>query len=165
VTGVPTGSWETNIFHNSVISAGRSIGFYQKRRLLPFGEYLPLRSFASVLPRLGDHSDGRLHRRRSRSTAAARRGQPVGVSICFEAVFGEDIRLALPEATWLINVSNDAWFKDSTAPHQHLQIARMRALEVGRYLARATNTGVSAMIDQRGRIVPRRAVSGRGHSW
>jgi apolipoprotein N-acyltransferase len=68
-------------------------------------------------------------------------------------VFGEDIRLALPEATWLINVSNDAWFKDSTAPHQHLQIARMRALEVGRFMARATNTGVSALIDQRGRII------------
>jgi apolipoprotein N-acyltransferase len=83
--------------------------------------------------------------------------QPVGVSICFEAVFGGDIRLALPEATWLINVSNDAWFKDSTAPHQHLQIARMRALEVGRYLARATNTGISAIIDERGRIVARGA--------
>ncbi|MCC8988963.1 MAG: apolipoprotein N-acyltransferase, partial [Candidatus Contendobacter sp.] len=80
-------------------------------------------------------------------------GQPVGVSICFEAVFGEDLRLDLPEATWLINVSNDAWFKDSTAPHQHLQIARLRALELGRFMARATNTGVSALIDQRGRIV------------
>jgi apolipoprotein N-acyltransferase len=70
-------------------------------------------------------------------------------------VFGSEIRLALPEATWLINVSNDAWFQDSTAPHQHLQIARMRALEVGRPMARATNTGVSALLDERGRIQAR----------
>ena len=153
VTGVPTGSWETNIFHNSVLSAGHAIGFYHKRRLLMFGEYLPLRGLLLffrdwVTIPMADFTAG------DRDQPLLRAGgQPVGVSICFEAVFGEDIRLALPEATWLINVSNDAWFKDSTAPHQHLQIARMRALEVGRFMARATNTGVSALIDQRGQIV------------
>ncbi|MDG4554715.1 MAG: apolipoprotein N-acyltransferase [Candidatus Competibacter sp.] len=153
ITGIPTGSWETNVFHNSVISIGRSPGSYQKRRLLPFGEYLPLRSLflffrdwvdipmADFTP--GERNQPLLHAG----------GQPVGISICFEAVFGEEIRLALPEATWLINVSNDAWFKDSTAPHQHLQIVRMRALETQRYLARATNTGLSAILDDRGRIV------------
>ncbi len=157
VTGIPTGSWETGIFHNSVISVGRSLAFYSKRRLLPFGEYLPLRWFflffrdwvsipmADFLP--GDRDQPLLRAG----------GQPVGVSICFEAVFGSDIRQDLPEATWLINVSNDAWFKDSTAPHQHLQIARMRSLESGRYLARATNTGISAIVDERGRIVARGA--------
>ena len=84
-------------------------------------------------------------------------GQAVGVSICFEAVFAEEIRHALPQATWLINVSNDAWFQDSSAPHQHLQIARMRALESARYMARATNTGISAIIDAQGKIVQRGA--------
>jgi apolipoprotein N-acyltransferase len=79
-------------------------------------------------------------------------GHPVGVSICFEAVFGSEIRLTLPAARFLVNVSNDAWFGDSLAPHQHLQIARMRSLEAGRYMARATNTGISAFIDARGRI-------------
>ena len=153
VTGVPTGSWETNIFHNSVLSAGHAISFYHKRRLLMFGEYLPLRGLLLffrdwVTIPMADFTAG------DRDQPLLRAGgQPVGVSICFEAVFGEDIRLALPEATWLINVSNDAWFKDSTAPHQHLQIARMRALEVGRFMARATNTGVSAVIDQHGQIV------------
>jgi len=153
VTGLPTGSWETGIFHNSVASIGATLNFYHKRRLLPFGEYLPLRGFflffrdwvtipmADFTP--GDHDQPLLRAG----------GQPVGVSICFEAVFGSEIRQALPEATWLINVSNDAWFKDSTAPHQHLQIARMRALEMGRYMARATNTGISAILDERGRIV------------
>ncbi len=153
VTGLPTGSWETGIFHNSVASIGATLNFYHKRRLLPFGEYLPLRGFflffrdwvtipmADFTP--GDHDQPLLRAG----------GQPVGVSICFEAVFGSEIRQALPEATWLINVSNDAWFKDSTAPHQHLQIARMRALEMGRYMARATNTGISAILDERGRII------------
>jgi apolipoprotein N-acyltransferase len=157
VTGIPTGSWETEILHNSVLGVGRSLGFYHKRRLLAFGEYLPLRSLFMffrdwVTIPMADFTPG------DRDQPLLRAGdQPVGVSICFEAVFGGDIRLALPEATWLINVSNDAWFKDSTAPHQHLQIARMRALEMGRYLARATNTGISAIIDERGRIVARGA--------
>ncbi|HRW67846.1 MAG TPA: apolipoprotein N-acyltransferase, partial [Candidatus Competibacter sp.] len=157
VTGIPTGSWETNVFHNSVIGIGRSPGSYQKRRLLPFGEYLPLRSFFLffrdwVSIPMADFTPGERDQPLLRAG-----GQPVGISICFEAVFGDEIRLALPEATWLINVSNDAWFKDSTAPHQHLQIVRMRALEMGRYLARATNTGLSAILDDRGRIVNRGA--------
>ncbi|MER2602926.1 MAG: apolipoprotein N-acyltransferase [Candidatus Competibacter phosphatis] len=157
VTGIPTGSWETNVFHNSVIGIGRSPGIYQKRRLLPFGEYLPLRSFFLFfrdwvnIP-MADFTPGEHDQPLLRAG-----GQPVGISICFEAVFGDEIRLALPEATWLINVSNDAWFKDSTAPHQHLQIVRMRALEMGRYLARATNTGLSAILDDRGRIMSRGA--------
>ncbi|MFO1420236.1 MAG: apolipoprotein N-acyltransferase [Candidatus Competibacteraceae bacterium] len=157
ITGIPTGSWETQIFHNSVISVGRFPGFYHKRRLLAFGEYLPLRPLFVffrdwVTIPMADFTPG------GPGQPLLRGGdQPAGVSICFEAVFGGEIRLALPEATWLINVSNDAWFKDSTAPHQHLQIARMRAMEVGRYMARATNTGISAILDDRGRIVARGA--------
>ena len=153
VTGLPTGSWATGVFHNSVASIGATLSFYHKHRLLPFGEYLPLRGFFLffrdwVTIPMADFTPGDRNQPLLRAG-----GQPVGVSICFEAVFGSEIRRALPEATWLINVSNDAWFKDSTAPHQHLQIARMRALEVGRYMARATNTGVSALLDERGRIV------------
>ena len=66
-----------------------------------------------------------------------------------------EVRKALPYANILINVSNDAWFGDSSAPHQHLQIARMRAIENGRYLLRSTNTGISAVIDNKGKIVTR----------
>jgi len=77
----------------------------------------------------------------------------LGVSICFEDVFSREILLALPQANLLINVTNDAWFGDSSAPHQHLQIARMRARETGRPMLRAANTGVSAIIDHRGLVV------------
>ena len=76
-----------------------------------------------------------------------------GASICYEDAFPHEVAAALPEAQFLINVSNDAWFGDSLAPHQHLQIARFRALETGRMLLRATNTGISAIIDERGRIL------------
>ena len=83
------------------------------------------------------------------------RGIPVGVSICYEAAFGEEIIQSFPQAQLLINVSNDAWFGDSLAPHQHLQIARVRSLESGRYMIRATNTGISALIDDKGNIISR----------
>ena len=86
------------------------------------------------------------------SSILVMRDIPVGVSICYEAAFGEEILRALPQAQILANVSNDAWFGDSLAPHQHLQIARSRALETGRYLLRATNTGISAIIDPQGRL-------------
>jgi len=77
----------------------------------------------------------------------------LGISICYEDVFTWEIRRAMPSATLLVNLSNDGWFGDSIAPHQHLQIARMRALEMGRYMLRATNTGISAIINQKGQVV------------
>ena len=82
-------------------------------------------------------------------------GVELGVSICFEDVFSREILITLPEASLLVNASNDAWFGDSLAPHQHLEIAQMRALEFGRPMLRSTNTGVSAFIDHQGRIVKR----------
>jgi len=81
------------------------------------------------------------------------KGHPVGASICYEAVYGNEVIEALPDAKFLINVSNDAWFGDSLAPHQHLEIARSRAIETGRYLLRATNTGISAIIAPDGSII------------
>ncbi|HCB13718.1 MAG TPA: apolipoprotein N-acyltransferase, partial [Gammaproteobacteria bacterium] len=109
VTGLPTGSWEKSIFYNSVarIGSDSKMAFYHKRRLLPFGEYLPLRGFFLffrhwVAIPMADFTAGG-----HEQPLLQAGGQPVGVSICFEAVFGSEIRQALPEATWLINVSND----------------------------------------------------------
>ena len=77
------------------------------------------------------------------------------MSICYEDAFGAEIIQALPDAAYLINASNDAWFGDSLAPYQHLQIARMRALETGRYLLRSTNTGISAIVGPKGELQAR----------
>src|SRR5262249_14070005 len=79
-------------------------------------------------------------------------GQRIAVTICYEDVFGAEQLRYLPAATLLVDVSNDAWFGDSIAPHQHLQIAQVRAAEAGRYLLRATNTGVTAVVDDLGRV-------------
>jgi len=153
LAGVPSGDWRNKVYHNSVVSIGSYPGFYYKHRLLPFGEYLPLRSVLNFFHRfvdipMADFTPGAADQPLLRAG-----GYPVGISICFEAVFGSEIRRSLPEAAYLVNVSNDAWFGRSLAPYQHLEIARMRALEAGRPMARATNTGVSALVDHRGRIL------------
>jgi apolipoprotein N-acyltransferase len=80
-------------------------------------------------------------------------GERVAITICYEDVFGAEQLHYLPEATLLVNVTNDAWFGRSIAPHQHLQIARVRAAEAGRYLLRAANTGITAVVDPRGRVL------------
>jgi apolipoprotein N-acyltransferase len=77
------------------------------------------------------------------------------VSICYEDAFGEEVIHALPRASLLVNVSEDAWFGDSLAPHQRVQMARMRALEAGRPMLRAANTGPSVVIGDQGQIIAR----------
>jgi apolipoprotein N-acyltransferase len=79
-------------------------------------------------------------------------GQRVAVNICYEDAFGAEIVRQLPQATLLANVSNVAWFGRSVAPQQHLQISQARAIETGRYMLRATNTGMTAIIDQHGKV-------------
>lgn len=137
---------------NSVMALGDEIGFYRKQRLVPFGEYIPFRGIASFLSDyiklpMADISPG------SGRPLVSLDGYTAGASICYEAAYGDAIIKAMPEANFLINVSNDAWFGDSLAPHQHLEIARSRAIETGRYMLRATNTGISAIIAPDGSII------------
>lgn len=153
ITGVPAGDWRNGTYYNGIVSFGSSHGFYYKHHLLPFGEYLPLRFLFNLFHRFVDIPMADFTAGDARQELLQAHGHPLAASICFEAVFGNEIRRAFPQARFLVNISNDAWFADSSAPHQHLQIARMRALETGRQMARSTNTGVSALIDQRGRIV------------
>lgn len=146
---------EPDEYYNSVLSLSELSGFYHKNHLVPFGEYVPLLNwFGSIFDVLkvpmSSFSAGAYYQN---NLFAA--DQSIGVSICYEAAFGERIRTALPKASLLVNVSNDAWFGDSIAPHQHLEIAQMRALETGRYLLRATNTGISAIINPSGQVTAR----------
>jgi apolipoprotein N-acyltransferase len=153
ITGIPVLDRDNWKYYNSIISLDDKDQYYYKVHLVPFGEYLPLRHLlATVLGFLpipeADFSAGDIDQ--PLLTAA---GFPFGASICYEIAFGEQLIKALPEARFLVNISNDAWFGDSLAPHQHLEMARMRALEVGRYLLRSTNTGISAVIDPYGKLV------------
>ncbi len=153
LVGVPIRDPDGRYF-NSVISMGTSPSQrYDKAHLVPFGEFVPpgfgwiVKTFAIPL------SNFSLGSKNPKPLALA--GQRVAPNICWEDAFGEEIIRQLPEATLLVNVSNVAWFGDSLAPAQHLQISRMRALEAGRAMLRATNTGVTAIIDPRGKVVAR----------
>ncbi len=149
--GVPVMDMRTQRYYNSMTSLGSHQAFYHKHHLVPFTEYLPMKSvLAGVVDFLqvpmSDFSKGGLDQQ-PLSVA----GQKAGISICYEAVFGEEVIRQLPDATLLVNVSNDAWFGHSIGPLQHLQITRMRALETGRPLLRATNTGITAIIGPNGK--------------
>ena len=138
--------------YNSVMTLGSELSFYRKQHLVPFGEYLPFRGILTFLERYIDIPMADISSGEGRPLVRLK-GYPVGTSICYEAVYGNEVIEAMPEAKFLVNVSNDAWFGDSLAPHQHLEITRSRAVETGRYLLRATNTGISAVIDPNGVIV------------
>jgi apolipoprotein N-acyltransferase len=140
-------------YYNSVVSLGASpIQTYRKSHLVPFGEFIPLRPVLGwlvgvlAIP-LQDFARGAADQKPLEVA-----GQRVAADICYEDAFGEEIVRQLPAATLLVNVSNVAWFGRSLAPRQHLQISQARALETGRYMLRATNTGMTAVIDPRGRV-------------
>jgi len=140
-------------YYNGLISLGTASDRYYKRHLVPFGEFLPLKAQLRPLIDWFEVPMSDFSRGRAAQPLLQVGPHKVGVSICYEDVFPDEVRQALPDAAYLINVSNDAWFGDSLAPHQHLEFARLRALENGRPLVRATNSGISAIIDHRGRVV------------
>ena len=145
---------EVEAIYNSVVlldGTGRQV--YRKRHLVPFGEFFPVPDFVREWMRLmslpnSDISPGDAVQPLLQTPG----GQKLAVAICYEDAYAAEQLYALPDATILINVSNDAWFGDSIAPHQHLEIARMRALEVGRPVVRATNTGISTFISADGAL-------------
>jgi len=139
-------------YYNSVVSLGTARPqLYHKYHLVPFGEFVPP-GFDWVMSRL-DIPMSNFSRGTLAPPPLEVAGQRVAVNICYEDVFGEEIAARLPEATLLINVSNVAWFGDSLAPAQHLQMARLRAVETGRMHLTATNTGVTAAIDRDGSVL------------
>jgi apolipoprotein N-acyltransferase len=155
LVGVPEYT-EGREYFNSVLSFGSEpVQVYRKYHLVPFGEFIPFKPLFGWIVKvlhipLSDFTRGAPVQAPLRAA-----GQRVAVAVCYEDVFGEELIRQLPEATLLVNVSNDAWFGDTIAPWQHLQISQMRALETGRYMLRATNTGITAIINQRGEVVGR----------
>jgi apolipoprotein N-acyltransferase len=134
-----------------LLTAGdAAASWYDKEHLVPFGEYMPL---ASILPLqklvsgVGDFVPGQ-------NTQALKCGNlALGVLICYEAIFADLTQERVAQgANLLVNISNDAWFGATSAPHQHLQLTALRAIEQGRYIVRSTNTGLSAFIDPLGRV-------------
>lgn len=139
-------------FQNTVIALDGVRSSYVKRHLVPFGEYFPVPAFVRRWMRLMSLPYTDAEPGQADQAPLAVGDELLGVTICYEDVFGAEQLKFARDASILVNISNDAWFGDSIAAHQHLQIARLRAAEAARYLLRATNTGISAVIDPKGRI-------------
>jgi apolipoprotein N-acyltransferase len=151
--GALTSEGNDEVYNNSLLAMTDPPALYTKRHLVPFGEYFPVPSFVRGWMRLMSlpYIDAVPGPGGQPPIAVA--GERVAVTICYEDVFGAEQLHYFPDATLLVNVSNDAWFGESIAADQHLQIARLRAAEVGRYQLRATNTGITAVIDPGGQVV------------
>lgn len=137
---------------NGLLALDDEVQWYDKRRLVPFGEFFPVPSFIREWMRLrslpySDITPGARHQPALRAA-----GQKIGATICYEDAYGAEQLEVLKEATLLVNVTNDAWFGDTTAAPQHLQISRMRVMEAQRPLLRAANDGISALIRANGDV-------------
>ena len=142
------------IYNSVLLLDGKRQQIYRKHHLVPFGEYFPVPDFIRNWMRLmslpnrdftaGSGNQGLL---------VTSKGVNIAAAICYENFFGAEQLHVLPDAKVLINVSNDAWFGDSIAPHQNLQMARMRAIETGRSVIRSTNNGISAFINPHGDLM------------
>ena len=145
----------TGAYYNSIASWSAADGaqrWYDKRRLVPFGEFFPVPAQVREWLRLMNlpYSDFQPGTETQLPLRAA--GESLAPTVCYEDAYGSEQRRLERESGLLVNVTNDAWFGDSTAPHQHLDISRMRSLESGRAMLRATNDGVTALIDYDGTL-------------
>ncbi len=166
LTGIPLGSYEHG-YTNSVLGLqpGQSQAWrYDKRHLVPFGEFIPpwFKWFTELMNMpLGDFNRGA-----AQQPPFLWQGQRIALSICYEDLFGEELAASLAEPalapTIFVNISNLAWFGHGLAKEQHLQIARMRAIEFERPFLLATNTGVTAIVDHRGQVSERLPSDVRG---
>jgi apolipoprotein N-acyltransferase len=131
---------------------GRTLAVYRKIHLVPFGEYVPLKGLlffaAPLVQAVSDFSAGET------AVLLPYEGFPISTAICFEVVYPELVRQSVVAGSELLTtITNDAWFGTSSAPYQHFEQASVRAIEEGRYLVRAANTGISGIVDPYGRVL------------
>ncbi|MCW8887631.1 MAG: apolipoprotein N-acyltransferase [Gammaproteobacteria bacterium] len=155
VLGVPV-LRDDDRYYTSMAVAGDDSRQYHKHHLVPFGEYLPLDSLLRGLIDFFNMPMSDFVSGAAGQSPLKVAGTTAAVTICYEDLFGEEYLSQLPEAEILLNGSNNAWYGDSLAAHQHLEIARMRSLELGRWTLRATTNGITAIINPQG-VINRRS--------
>lgn len=157
LVGIPYQDKESGQYYNSMLSLGEEQRFYHKRHLVPFGEFIPFQSsLKNLLDFMGLPMSGFSRGAAGQKPLLAGHYR-AGITICYEIIFNDEVRDSLPAANYLVNVSNNTWFGDSSMPFQQLQMISLRARETGRYVASVTNNGVTALVDHRGRIVQQSA--------
>lgn len=140
--------------YNSMAVLNESQALYKKQRLVPFGEYVPFEGLFNLLPDLANMQGTiNISRGPKNQKPFTVKGQNIGAAICYEVAYPQTTRQNAKNTNFLLTISNDSWFGSSSGPWQHLQMVQMRSLETGRYFVRATNSGVTAIINQKGEIV------------
>ena len=154
IFGMPVDEYDSGqiLYRNSIVAVGAGEGRYDKQKLVPFGEYLPMQWLRGLiaffdLP-MSDFSPGA-----SGQTLLAAGNVRIAPYICYEVVYPDFAAGLARQSGLLITISNDTWFGKSIGPVQHFQMARMRALENGRQMIRATNDGITALIDHKGDVI------------
>ncbi|QCU90771.1 apolipoprotein N-acyltransferase [Thiomicrorhabdus sediminis] len=152
LVGVIAGDKGSEDYYNALVNIHNPQDRYYKKHLVPFSEYFPFHDVFKFLSKLFDIPFATFSKGPQEQKPIKLGGQEVGLSICYEMAFGEELAQDLPRAKYFITVSNDAWFANTFEPAQQLQEVQMRALELGREIARATNTGHTAIVDVKGLI-------------
>ncbi|GLX13560.1 apolipoprotein N-acyltransferase [Pseudomonas straminea] len=158
ITGVPIRQPNADgemRYYNAVSVVGQGAGDYLKQRLVPFGEYVPLQDMLRGLIAFFDLPMSDFARGEHDQPLLEAKGHRIATFICYEVVYPEFAAEMAAQSDLLLTVSNDTWFGKSIGPLQHLQMAQMRALEAGRWMIRATNNGVTVLIDPFGHITER----------
>ena len=159
ITGIPwygySGQIEDYTFHNSIMAIGNGEGMYHKQKLVPFGEYVPLQGLLRGLIGFFDLPMSSFTPGPEQQAPLVANGMKSTPYICYEVAYPDFVAFNARNTDLLLTISNDGWFGDSIGPLQHLQLARMRALETGRYMLRGTNNGVTAIINHKGEITER----------
>ncbi|WP_120994163.1 apolipoprotein N-acyltransferase [Stutzerimonas urumqiensis] len=158
ITGIPVrqpNAAGERRYYNGITVVGEGSGTYLKQKLVPFGEYVPLQDMLRGLIAFFDLPMSDFAAGEPNQSLLQAHGLQIAPYICYEVVYPEFAAALAARSDLLLTISNDAWFGRSIGPLQHLQMAQMRALEAGRWMIRATNNGITVLIDPQGAITER----------